>query len=273
MAMPKPMRERWFCGADLEDPELHTLGLGLAAVYTRRCPEAVGVNEDACAIVPFHDEAGVLVVADGAGGLPGGEQAAAIVIAALRDKVRHALRSGGELRSAILDGIDSAQQKVLKLGIGAATTVAIAEIDGHRLRTYHVGDSQVMLIGQKGKVKFATKCHSPVGYAIEAGLLDRDTAMTHSSRHMVSNLIGSTTMSIEISTPVEIAPKDTILIASDGLYDNLFEDQIIDICRKGQLLHITRSLVTACDAHMRSHLDIGKPDDLSLIAYRRRSML
>lgn len=269
--MPESNRERAYCSTDLDEPELHALGLGLAAVFTRRNPDANSVNEDACALVPYNEQAGLLIVADGAGGLPGGEQASAIVIAALRAKVHQAIRDGSDLRSAVLDGIDSAQQKILKLGIGAATTLAVAEINGQRLRTYHVGDTQIMLVGQKGKVKLSTKCHSPVGYAIEAGLLDRDAAMTHSSRHLVSNLVGNNAMSIEISMPIDIAPKDTVIIASDGLYDNLYEDEIIDFCRKGQLLQITRSLATACDQHMRGASAISKPDDLTIIAYRPRS--
>jgi serine/threonine protein phosphatase PrpC len=268
--MPGSPTGRLYCGIDLDEGELHELGLGFAAVYTHRSPDSDTVNEDSCAIVPYDEQSGILVVADGAGGLPSGERASEIVVAALRSTVRKAAKAGGDLRTAVLDGIESASLKVAALGVGAGTTVAVAEISGSRLRTYHVGDSQIMVVGQKGKVKLTTKSHSPVGYAVEAGLIDRDEALTHRARHLVSNLVGMASMSIELGPPVELSPMDTLVVASDGLYDNLLEDEIADVCRKGQLLALARTLAAGCRERMLARQKPSKPDDLTFIAYRRR---
>lgn len=269
--MPGSPTGRLYCGKDLEDSQLHQLCLGLAAVYTRRSPESSTINEDSCAIIPYDNEAGLIVVADGAGGLPSGEQASAMVVSELRSTVRKAARNGSDLRGAVLDAIESANRKIAALGIGAGTTVAVAEINGTHLRTYHVGDSQIMLVGQKGKVKLTTKSHSPVGYAIEAGLLDRDAALAHHERHLVSNLVGMTTMSIEINPTIELSPHDTVIVASDGLFDNLREAEIVAYCRKGSLLNIARAIAAHCHERMLNGHCPSKPDDLSFIAYRQQT--
>jgi serine/threonine protein phosphatase PrpC len=61
-------------------------------------------------------------------------------------------------------------------------------------------------------------------------------------------------------------------VASDGLYDNLLEDEIADVCRKGQLLALVRTLAEGCRERMQTGHKPSKPDDLTFIAYRRRQM-
>ena len=263
---------RLFSGKDLEEGELHPLGPGLAAIFTRCAPGSTSSNQDSCAIIPYDERSGVLAVADGAGGLPSGAKASEIAINALRAMVRAAVTSGDPLRSAILDGIERANQEVQALGVGAGTTLAVAEIQGPRVRTYHVGDSQIMVIGQRGKIKLHTMSHSPVGYGVEAGLIKERDAILHEERHLVSNLVGLPTMHIEVGPVVELNAMDTVLIASDGLFDNLRTAEIVETCRKGQLLAICRSLADHCQERMTILRDgaPSKPDDLTFIAFRRR---
>ena len=263
---------RLYRGRDLVDGELHPLGIGMAAVYTARRPEDDAVNEDACAIIPFDERSGVLVVADGAGGLPSGEKASEIAIDTLRSTLAAANARGDKLRTAILDGIEHANTKVQALGVGAATTIAIAEVQDKKIRPYHVGDSQIMVIGQRGKIKLFTKSHSPVGYGVEAGLIHEQEALLHEERHLVSNLVGMATMHIEIGPMIELTAKDTLLIASDGLFDNLLADEITEICRKGQLLALSHALAESCHRRMATTADgmPSKPDDLTFVAFRRR---
>lgn len=263
---------RLYNASDMLDGELHPLGPGLAAVFTCRSPGSEGQNEDSAAIIPFDDRSGILVVADGAGGLPSGAKASELAVLALKASLRRAANKGGELRGAILDGIEAANKDVIALGVGAGTTLAVAEIQGSRIRTYHVGDSQILVLGQKGKVKLQTMSHSPTGYAVEAGLLAEKDAIMHEERHLVSNLVGFPSMHIEVGPVLELSAKDTVLIASDGLFDNLHTGEIVEACRKGQLLSITRDLTETCHKRMKEAKDgePSKPDDLTFIAYRRR---
>ena len=115
---------------------------------------------------------------------------------------------------------------------GAASTLAIVEVQDGTARPYHVGDSAILITGQRGRVKVQTVPHSPVGYAVESGMLDAAEAMHHEERHVVSNVVGSDDMRIEIGSALSLSPRDTILLASDGLSDNLLAEEIIDFARK-----------------------------------------
>ncbi len=63
--------------------------------------------------------------------------------------------------------------------------------------------------------------------------------MHHEERHLVSNVVGTDDMRIELGPPLKLARYDTVLLASDGLLDNLYTDEIVELIRKG--LSVSRS--------------------------------
>ena len=82
-------------------------------------------------------------------------------------------------------------------------------------------------------------------------------------------------MWVEIGNPIQLADLDTVILASDGLWDNLYRDEVVGLLGN-------RSLTVAADGIFRMATDrmkrkpgseFGKPDDLSFILYRphRRS--
>jgi serine/threonine protein phosphatase PrpC len=245
-------------------------GGGQITVTSWRSPEHAGTNQDGAMVVwPARDRM-VLAVADGVGGLPGGDSASSLALHALRDALRVRLADGADLREAVLSGFDRANRAVLQRGNGSATTLAVVEIDGERIRSYHVGDSGVLVFGGRGKVRLQTISHSPVGYAVEAGVLDEQQAMAHADRHLVSNVVGDRAMHLGLSYPLRLKPMDTVLLASDGLFDNAYTDEVIEHLRKGDLQHSAERLATRCRQRMNGAKDgaPSKPDDLTLIAYR-----
>ena len=62
------------------DPGLASVGGGELFAYTKRAPDKVTENEDTIAAIPWGPDACVLVVADGAGGLPGGKRASSTAV-------------------------------------------------------------------------------------------------------------------------------------------------------------------------------------------------
>ena len=243
---------------------------GTAGVFSAPSPDRQTPNEDAAALVRVNGHAAVLVVADGLGGSPAGEQASALAIREMIASLKEAPAEEPTLRAAILDGIEAANRAVSELGIGAATTLAVAEIQGRTVRPYHVGDSMILVVGQRGKIKLQTICHSPVGYAVEAGLLDEDEAMNHQERHVVSNIIGTPDMRIDVGSTVEMARYDTLLLATDGLFDNLHLDEIVERVRKGPLKRVVRRLADDCRRRMEAPEPgwPSKPDDLTFVTFR-----
>jgi PPM family protein phosphatase len=248
---------------------------GSVAVFTTRSPNKETANEDVAALWPIGRTSGVLAVADGLGGHVGGERASRLATEAIQKSLQEAIPATEdgepvELRAAILNGIEAANQSVRDLGTGAATTMALVEIQDRTIRPYHVGDSAILVTGQRGKLKLQTIPHSPIGYAVEAGLMNEEDAIHHESRHVISNVIGSDQMRIEIGSPIEMAPRDTLLLASDGLFDNLLPDEIVEAVRSGPLDQAVGELVETARQRMASQNGGApcKPDDLTVIAYR-----
>jgi len=244
---------------------------GHAIAYTCRDPYKETDNEDTVAILPYGPGAAVFVVADGAGGLPAGKRASLTAVNTLAESLQVAMDKTTLLRTAILNGIEAANTAVLELANGSATTMTVITLEGRLARSYQVGDSEAIVIGQRGLVKLQTTAHSPTGFAVEAGFLDQREALHHEERHIVSNFIGTTDMRIDVGAAVELDQRDTVLLASDGLMDNVHVDEIIDFVRKGPLSAAVLSVVTQAGQRMKNARDgePSKPDDLSLILFRK----
>ena len=252
------------------EPERLDFGAGQAVVVTRAAPhhEPDG-NEDALGVFPVRPNGGILAVADGVGGQPAGANAAKLVLELLWDSAL-AHEADRPLRGAILDAVEAANHTLMEQGTGSATTLVAAEIDGRRLRPYHAGDSALLVVGGRGKIKHQTVPHSPVGYAVESGLLDEHEAMHHRMRHVISNAVGTPDMRIEIGPSVELAARDTVVLASDGVLDNLSLGEIAERVRRGPLFDVAVAMTADC---LRRMAEPGgetpsKPDDLSLVLYR-----
>ncbi len=153
-------------------------------------------NEDAAAVVSVNEHSTLVMVADGVGGTPGGAEAAAQTIRTVVAEIEK--RQGDEMRDTILSAIEQANEDLLDKGIGSATTLVLMEVNGTTVRPYHVGDSVAMMVGQRGKIKLETLSHSPVGYAVEAGILSEAEGFHHEDRHLVSNIVGTAGMHVTL---------------------------------------------------------------------------
>jgi serine/threonine protein phosphatase PrpC len=249
---------------------------GQAAVFSARCPGKDTPNEDALALVPLPPVSAAMILADGMGGGRAGEAASratveiiAAALAPLEELAAQRQMEESTLRAAVLNGIEQANAQVKSQANGSATTLVVVAIHDGAARSFHVGDSLAMLIGGRGRVKLATVPHSPVGLGVEAGLLDAADAMHHEDRHLVLNMLGSDAMRIEMSSPIALAARDRLLLASDGLTDNLTDAQIIEVIRTGQPTTAAERLAEAALQRMTQPQtgQPSKPDDLSFILF------
>ncbi len=256
---------------DLTEVRLERLAAGEVAYFTTRSPHSESKNED-CLLVYETAQGLVLAVADGAGGTSAGDRASRTTIETLETK----LSAIADTRVAILDAFEEANRQVLAFGTGAATTLLVVEItvsDGHvELRPYHSGDSSLLCFGNRGKLKLSTISHSPVGYAVEAGLIDADAALHHDDLNLVSNVIGMADLRIEMGSPLRLAELDRVVLGSDGLFDNLQQSEIIELVRKGKLTTAACGLREQTARRMSGKSEgPSKPDDLSFLIFRPHS--
>lgn len=241
----------------------------VACAFSRRCPTKETFNEDAVGILRVDDDTVVFAIADGCGGMRGGEQASSLALQVLAESIEQNENGPDRLRVAIMDGIERANIAVQELKIGAACTIAVVEYHRGTIRPYHVGDSMILITGIRGRIRYQSVSHSPVGFAVESGMLAADEAMHHEDRHIVSNVVGNAQMRIEVGPSLTLSQRDTVVIASDGLFDNLSIEEVVEGMRKGKL---QQSLESVTDLAYQRMLGIEgqpcKPDDLSVIGIR-----
>lgn len=255
--------------AEMSEPDVHCFAGMQIVVYSNIAPGKQGVNEDSIGIFTTGTRNAVIAVADGAGGQRAGAQASATAINCLRDALQGKQE---DTRAAILNAIDNANTNICAQGAGAATTLAVLELFNGHMRPYHAGDSVILVTGQRGRLRLHTVSHSPVGYAVESGMLDEHEAMHHDERHLVSNMLGMPELRVEMGAEIALAAHDTVVIASDGLFDNAHADEVIERVRCGPLEKAARNLITLVNARMQEAEaeQPSKPDDLSFILMRRR---
>ena len=258
-----------FIHEQLDNAQSFRFATGEAVVFSKQSPDKdAGGNEDACALIQLGPESGLLVLADGVGGHRGGQDASALAINMILDICERAETDDGNLREPILDAIEQCNQTLLDEGLGAATTLLVVEIRGDMIRPYFIGDSTILACGQRGKPKFQSIAQSPTGYALEAGVMREAEAREDENRYLVSNIIGAADMHTTVGSWLKLASRDTLLMCSDGLTENLYFQSIIDIMRCGPLMTAATRLHEQSTLKMQN--ESGHPDDLSFILFRLR---
>jgi len=189
------------------------------------------VNQD-CLLVTD----GLFAVADGMGGHVGGEVAARVAVEALEehfqpgdseDPLLHAIQ---EANRAVWD---RARQDTSLRGMGTTiTAVALVSVDGEeRLVVANVGDSRAYLL-QAGEFSQLTADHSLVEEMVRAGELSEAEAVGHPHRHILTRALG---VEPEIDIDSWLIPPhtgDRLLLCSDGLVNEVADDQIAEVLRQ-----------------------------------------
>lgn len=242
------------------------------AAFSTRAPGKQTRNEDSAAWIAWPD-AMLMAVADGVGGQPAGGEASELAITMLLERFLGEDQdiSHEAFRDGVLDVFENANRQIRGLGVGSGTTFTVATVCNDRARVFSVGDSSTLICGSKGKVRFVNTPHSPTGYAVAAGILDEDDALHHAERHLLSNLVGTPDMHIDIGPLVKLSSGDRILVASDGLWDNMYIDEILKAVRKGPLRKSAEHMRATCRSRMTEDQgDLpGHADDLSFLVMRR----
>lgn len=242
--------------------------------YSQKHPTKSGPNEDSLGFIVDGKHC-FLAVADGVGGSPNGEVASHLTVNnalnALKklEKLPHNLSL---LREPVLHAIEWTNQKLIHDYVGARTTFTGCLLIQELLQSIHIGDSCLIVCGQKGLLKYKTLEHSPVGFAKAAELLSEKEAFFHPKRHIVSNVVGDPKMHMDIGPQLILANHDTLLLGSDGLFDNFRINILIEIIRKESIAEVLNKLTELCQP-MRDDTKteaFQKLDDISFIVCRQQ---
>jgi serine/threonine protein phosphatase PrpC len=191
-----------------------------------------GYNEDACG--HWHgDDHLCCVVADGAGGMGGGEVASRLA-------VRHIIEQASE---APLSGVDDVRDLLVDTNAHVRrhqresdalenmhTTVVALFVDLARGEALwgHAGDSRLYLI-RDGRIAVQTHDHSLVQSLIDAGVLGPEQTRLHPNRSELLSALGTAPENLLVSTvdaPWKLAPGDAFLLCTDGLWEYVDEAEM-----------------------------------------------
>jgi len=86
----------------------------------------------------------------------------------------------------------------------------------------------------------------------------------------LNNMMGDRAMWLEKQEVIELAARDTVLLGTDGLWDNLFLSEIIEVIRAGELFDSAKKLAQIVIERMETAVtgQPSKPDDVSFVLYR-----
>ncbi|MEO0649762.1 MAG: PP2C family serine/threonine-protein phosphatase [Planctomycetota bacterium] len=270
MRAPSQVESRFWIGSSSATVDVVDLGVGRVAVYCAASPLHPGRNEDAAATFTLP-ECAVIAVADGVGGLPDGEAASAHALEALGRSLSDVEEdpSATQVRNAMLDGFERGHDLIRRTGSGA-TTLVTAEVRDGTLRTFHTGDSAVLVVDRGGSLRLQTVAHSPVGYAMESGLINEEDALFHANRNVIFKCLGRDQMGIEVGWPLAIDERDAVLLASDGLLDNVTLAELVEALREPDIERSCAELGQLAEQRMRVEFDgkPSKPDDLTVAVFR-----
>lgn len=209
-------------------------------------------NEDA-----FIAEEGIFAVADGMGGHNAGEVASALAISGILD----ASRAGFSTAAALAEAVNQANQSIHRASGGASdqrgmgtTLTALAPLrDGatepDRVIVANVGDSRVYLY-RSGELKQISVDHSYVQELLSEGLISPSEARDHPRRNIVTRALG---IDGEVHADTWVVPMvvgDRYVLCSDGLVDEVDDEQIAEILGSGVKAQVAaEQLVNAANEH------------------------
>lgn len=218
-------------------------------------------NEDAFLVLPGQ---GLYAVADGMGGVAGGEYASHTALDILE-------RAAGlfepattlEERLAVLhNAVDEASRDIRqwaeRQGVtGSGTTIVMLCLDPRRADravALHAGDSRIYML-RNGHLQPVTKDHS----VAESFANGKDEDVPALFRNVITNAIGLADKVRLEETSVTLYRGDILLICSDGLYRMVPDDRIREILARSV------SLDDRADALIQAARDGGGKDNITVV--------
>lgn len=178
-------------------------------------------NEDALLLC---DDLGLYAVADGVGGVRGGDVASATVCATLEAQIRagHSLsRAMDQAHIQVLDAAARAE------GItGSASTAVAVLLEGARLQLAWVGDSRAYL--WDGELQLLSKDHSLAQELVDSSQLDFAEIEQYPRKNVITQALGNRNGApITASKRGHLRTPCVLMLCSDGLSGELTEEMLI----------------------------------------------
>lgn len=217
--------------------------IGLISDVGKRRP----VNED---YADYHetDEYKLFIVADGMGGHNAGEIASKLATEIILEYIKDNWNTFKE--DCILENaIKASNKKVLSVSNkdeefkGMGTTIAACLITESDIYVANVGDSACFMLEEQKLIK-VTKDHSLVQELLDSGSITEEEASTHPRKNIITRAVGAYE---EVMVDIFKLPKvmkNKYLLCSDGLLNEVTNDEIENILNNYDNEEAAKQLVT-----------------------------
>ncbi|GAA5315776.1 MAG: serine/threonine phosphatase PppA [Candidatus Pelagadaptatus aseana] len=199
------------------------------------------VNEDAF----YNDsEQGLWAVADGMGGLARGDYASGVVVDAFVHYIKASTIAGCirdievRLREAHANCRNSFKSKGERVG---STVAALYYYGGYGFLLW-AGDSRVYRLRNK-QLQLLTRDHTVAQDKIASGAMTPQQAARHPSAHVLTRAVGvHQTLHLDLDFDL-VQAGDRFLVCSDGLYNELPEDELQSLLTATEAQQAVKNLV------------------------------
>ena len=197
-------------------------------------------NEDACFVL-LPDK--VYVVADGVGGGNAGEIASRTAVSEIANyRLEHPIANTTNKYAVVnylQSCLDEANSKIFRMAntyeenTGMATTVVIVYVAFGKVFITNVGDSRAYLY-RKGQLVQLTEDHTYVNTLVKAGVLSKEQAEFDDRKNVITKALGAEPTVEPDFFQLEIMKDDIFIICTDGLYDEVEDQEIIKVLSNKQ---------------------------------------
>lgn len=176
----------------------------------------------------------LFAVADGVGGLDLGEVASATAIEVIIREFE-AAQAGSMLISLLPRLVQHANAAVHDCTLQAeyrgrrmATTLVACALRYDQAVVTHVGDSRCYLI-RDGRCRQVTRDHTLINEQRKVGLISAEEMATSESRHILLRSLGPELFVSPETVAVSLQPGDVLVLCTDGLHDEMSNEEIVRI--------------------------------------------
>ena len=214
----------------------------------------------------FVAETNVFVVADGMGGHNAGEVASALAVQGMRN----AAGNGFSSAESVVSAINAANAEIHRAsggptdqrGMGTTLTAVVplpaAGAEPQRMVVANVGDSRVYLL-RGGELKQVSSDHSYVQELLTEGYISAAEARVHPRRNIVTRALGIEGNVNADSWVLPMVVGDRYVLCSDGLVDEVEDEQIAHMLRE------TPDPQIAADRLVAAANDNGGRDNVTVV--------
>lgn len=226
-------------------------------------------NQDRIYFPKEESQVKYFIVADGMGGVKGGELAASIAVDTIKKHIDENISKielkKESIRMLLKEAICKANKLILEKaektkGVkGMGTTIIVVLINGDRAYIEHVGDSRVYRI-RKNIIRQLTKDHSYVQALLDEKTITKKEALNHPRRNVLLKVVGCEEEVEPDFTVKGFIEDDVLLMCTDGLTNMVSTREIYNMIVEGKA-----SIKETCIKLIDKANEYGGYDNISAI--------